>query len=1308
MTARIDRLATFLAALLCLLVGGLEIVDRSGWLRRMAEDSLGRQVAEAGGKLRIGDVHWRWLRPSLDLSELRLSDADGREVGFAERVIVHVDLRVGRPWLAGVSIDRSKLVLSQGLYDLAENTRSRDGSEATRPAQDWRERLSNAPPVLVRQLEIESLGPDAVAANDLGTADLWLAPSNDPEKRATLGGLVRPVAGTGRTPQALQLSGALDPAGPGSADDAIVCSLSGTRLPLDDLSRLFPGLHALGLQGFADLSGQLRLPLGPTGQPEGQLDWRTESFSTDPLLGDMAIEDASLDARVEFSPRAGDGLYAHEAWAVRFEGDGRLGETPWRLEALGGRWAGERRSLDLAVRLDPLDLGTLRPLPDVEAESTYQAPDWLAALENTLPAAAQNPLDQTLTALGLAGPVGLDVGWQIRKSSEEFTLRGSSEIAAFLRPQAGTSLTYQGWLERSGRRFGYPIRADLIGGTAAFAIQLDRPEHWELHLAALQGTKQNAIPEEPSAIDEDSAVVPRPLAEIRCEGRIAGPREARRDERALVDLDLDLRLADVQLNDSTIQPLKHLYLGLDVGAELSPTGGYANANVRLVRKAPRPGLQPWVDVSWDAATGRERRTGLAFHSDRGRLAARWNEPCWNDETWPMPDPHPELKTGDFGVQLQATGQFPEADGTGWALRLLTRTEGGIREPESTAKSPRVTDLEFELADLPLDNPLLPAAMERLTGNEQQQLKDAGLSGPVQVRVQRIGAQPLGAIEQWVNITAQALQWTPNPEGPSAPPLDNLRGWALWTERDAPGDSPALGNPNVLPLRLEADSDLRGAGQARMTAHSQPSGPWFLSVDATGLDPVRSDFGEAARPEGLELLGGAFDAHLKVGLADSGSEPEIDTAIRLRGNTLSGIGSSPVSSTAGSKASSPGSASRVAGPTLRDLDGILRLEGERLLSERLTLGLGSTPVRLEEFSASTDGSRVSGRVWIEDLPLNAREFLEWAPGDEWREVLEYGRWRGRLDVQGARMQVRDSGELLIDGPVIAKDVYLEVGLPLQISRARFDLERLRVRDGRVAVDGHATDVYGSLGSRRLAEGGFQLAFSDGELRLRDVSGRLAGGNLGASADGQPSQFSIDMVAPYRYDLRLFGSEFDVDQVVADLFGSALESSGQLDLEVSLFGELEDPFSWWGRGSLALRQARLWSLPVVRELFGALGYEATATFDWMRTRFDLEDGQVYLSDAEAHSPLVRLVGGGRLGLDGTLEQDYDLRYSFVDRFGYFSQVIYWAQSRLVRVSLRGDMGRPRVAVRNPILDVFGGPRASRPSLPLPPATPLPRRF
>jgi len=92
----------------------------------------------------------------------------------------------------------------------------------------------------------------------------------------------------------------------------------------------------------------------------------------------------------------------------------------------------------------------------------------------------------------------------------------------------------------------------------------------------------------------------------------------------------------------------------------------------------------------------------------------------------------------------------------------------------------------------------------------------------------------------------------------------------------------------------------------------------------------------------------------------------------------------------------------------------------------------------------------------------------------------------------------------------------------------------------------------------------------------------------------------------------------------------------------------------------------------------------------------------------SPLLRLEGSGRLGLDGRLRHDFEVRYSVVDRMGPFTRLLYWIQNNLLRVAVRGDIARPVVILRGTFLDLFRERDSLERHLPLPAFAPLPARF
>jgi hypothetical protein len=111
--------------------------------------------------------------------------------------------------------------------------------------------------------------------------------------------------------------------------------------------------------------------------------------------------------------------------------------------------------------------------------------------------------------------------------------------------------------------------------------------------------------------------------------------------------------------------------------------------------------------------------------------------------------------------------------------------------------------------------------------------------------------------------------------------------------------------------------------------------------------------------------------------------------------------------------------------------------------------------------------------------------------------------------------------------------------------------------------------------------------------------------------------------------------------------------------------------------------------------------------VRSSFAVRDGVIELGALDVHSDIVKLAGGGSLALDGSLACELDVRYGLVDKLGPFRRLLYWIQNSLFRVTIRGDMARPLVRLQNPLMSIVGRPD-DRPRLPLPPFSPLPRRF
>jgi len=80
-----------------------------------------------------------------------------------------------------------------------------------------------------------------------------------------------------------------------------------------------------------------------------------------------------------------------------------------------------------------------------------------------------------------------------------------------------------------------------------------------------------------------------------------------------------------------------------------------------------------------------------------------------------------------------------------------------------------------------------------------------------------------------------------------------------------------------------------------------------------------------------------------------------------------------------------------------------------------------------------------------------------------------------------------------------------------------------------------------------------------------------------------------------------------------------------------------------------------------------------------------------------------------MDGRLSYDLEVRYGLLDRLGPLNRILYWLNNNLWRVAVRGDFNRPRVTIRNSLLEILRSfdPDPER-ALPLPGFSALGPRF
>ena len=296
------------------------------------------------------------------------------------------------------------------------------------------------------------------------------------------------------------------------------------------------------------------------------------------------------------------------------------------------------------------------------------------------------------------------------------------------------------------------------------------------------------------------------------------------------------------------------------------------------------------------------------------------------------------------------------------------------------------------------------------------------------------------------------------------------------------------------------------------------------------------------------------------------------------------------------------------------------------------------------------------------------------------------------------------------------------MPFYVNSGEIEIRSLIFEAGRARALLEVDNLFGLLAGRRLDRAHMTISYVDGRLTVADLRAQLEGGTLTSLGEGQGTvaagggtALALDLVDPYHFELavRLGGggvgeNDAAVEGLLTGLFDSSVEDPGRVRGELLMSGRPDQLLGLRGSGVVELSDARLWSIPVVREFFSRLGFDSTASFDEMECRFELRDGTIVMTDLRVHSPLLNLVGSGTMDLDGDLHHHLDVRYSLFDRLGPLNRILYLVQNSLLRVEIRGDMTRPQVFLRNGLGQLLREHAEFERQLPLPSYSPLRTRF
>lgn len=152
--------------------------------------------------------------------------------------------------------------------------------------------------------------------------------------------------------------------------------------------------------------------------------------------------------------------------------------------------------------------------------------------------------------------------------------------------------------------------------------------------------------------------------------------------------------------------------------------------------------------------------------------------------------------------------------------------------------------------------------------------------------------------------------------------------------------------------------------------------------------------------------------------------------------------------------------------------------------------------------------------------------------------------------------------------------------------------------------------------------------------------------------------------------------DLARCAQDVAGKQ-KLSGQLSAQVDLHGTGRGLHHLGGRGSVQLRDANLFELPVMLSLLKALSGRLpdTTAFNTADVEYRIEGEHVYLNKVNCNGDAVSLRGSGQMGLDRSIE------LSFYGKLGrgesplpLFDRVLSAASQQIMQIRVHGTLDNP----------------------------------
>lgn len=1124
----------------------LLVLEESGVLVDLARVRLARHLGPLGDGLSIERVSLRWFEPGIVLENLRLhgtapegSEDPPEQLLHLERAGLSFGLGRARP-LRRLHVEGGQIRISDRLLeglDAVVTSLARTG--------DGQQRVFSPPPFAISDFEAELELFDGTLL-PLGRASILATPDEDGRYR--LRGRVVPVlAGLVSRPDPIYVEGRQWETGLSIRTAATGLSLqsksfrpppSFAAVPIEE----FSGELTLGASARVDWGGQ-RVEV--TGELRAQLaDGRLL-----PPGGAAPLEEAQCDVDVAFELASGRRFWDRELWAA----DLRLGAswlgTP--VEAWGrfGRELPAETWAHAWARFESLPLE--RDLLELLGAQPRELRLWDSLA----------PRGTTTTTIDLRLPP---------PSIADETPRWRPPAVAVLAELNGAAgMTYMGQPDELGQPQGLPAPVDDIRGRVLFATD---PALAHFARLGLQ-------------VDGDHG-----SGRVRAFGAASAPVTGE-----AWTFDLELQSDSLAVDDTLRMALDGHVHTKNIWPDYQPRGGTVAFTWRLYEDPTTAGLTGLGDVQTNGVRFAWNELPIPFEETTGRVLMLWaRESAWRSE---------DLQQGvrPFGLFYEVTnvdaGVSPSLARA--AVRGFVRDEYTRVEAPEDVPLTRPEGITVELDELLLRGRDWDAVAARLPGLAAE-VDELGAKGGVSVHFEggRVGAD--APFRTSIEVTPTVTELSPLLFRRRT---QDLRGRILLRTEELDGGGESI--ESVLTLSG------RWPGGVELTCHGElyTGLPSRVLIHGAGVDPSNTSFrgalfralseGESSSSESMDLAEGSLEGRVDFTVQSelvplSEIEPTNLYHVHLRDNVL-----------------------ETSSLRLEDLHGVLEQRGRSLGSPHVAAKLAGHPLELRDvrvfrlgdaallpfadpilqrptFWSDMDGSAVQADLYVSDLPLDDRHLSSLLDEKTLEVFRESENWRGALDVDGARVVVTSErggqGKVAVRGAVEPHDLAMRFGIPIEVPRAKVEIEELIFEAGRVRGWGRVEDLAGRFFDRSLSEARMLFSYVDGRMSIDNLAGSFEGGrleSLGGDGQGTRKALAFDLAPPYHFDLALRMQDVEVANLLGGVFQSSVTDAGLIDGGLRLRGTPRDVLGITGGGWFNLDEGRLWSIPVMRELFQQLG-------------------------------------------------------------------------------------------------------------------------